>query len=114
MRLSKPDWEEYCKKSEVMREHGVQVGDVLICDEGARPKFHEYTKKPHVRITEYCLIDGTGPRFFVHGFRNGLVAYVPDFNQDCDETQVIPPGTEFRVVKKFEHSVVLKEVKRKE
>jgi len=94
------NWEEYCERASAMRERGVQVGDVLICDEGAQPKPHGFTGKPHVRIMEYCIVDGTGPRFFVHGFvRKGLVAYVPD--------KRIPPGTKLRVVKKFKSSVVL-------
>ena len=110
MRLSKSEWEEYCRESDAMRERGVQVGDVLICDEGARPKRHEYTKKPHVRITEHSIIDGTGPRFFIHGYRMGLVAYVPAFIQDQDETRTIEPGTKFRVVEKFKSSVVLEQI----
>jgi len=96
------NWEEYCEKASAMRERGVQVGDVLICDEGAQPKLHEFTGKPHVRIMEYSIIDGTGPRFFVHGYRRGLVAYVPG--------DKIPPGTKFRVATKFKSSVVLEEV----
>jgi len=105
--LSEPEWEKYRQKAAALRERGVQVGDVLMCDEGARPTPHAHTGKLCVRISEYCIIDGTGPRFFIHGYRRGLVAYVPDFVQDSDNTQVIPPGTKFRVVKKFESSVVL-------
>ena len=102
MRLSKLEWEEYCRESDAMRERGVQVGDILVCDEGATPQCHEYTKKPCVRITEHAIIDGTGPRFFIHGYRMGLVAYVPD--------EEIQPGAEFRVVEKFKSSVVLEQV----
>jgi len=101
-RLSVKDREEYNQKADAMRERGVRVGDVLVCDEGARPKRHECTGKFHVRIMEYCIIDDTGPRFFIHGFRRGLVAYVSD--------EVILPGTKFRVMRKFEHSVVLEPV----
>lgn len=103
-RLSNEEWEEYCQKADALRERGVQVGDILVCDEGARPKPHEYTGKLHVRISEYCLIDGTGPRFFVHGFQRGLVAYVLGVT---DETQMIAPETKLRVVEKFKSSVVL-------
>jgi hypothetical protein len=104
MRLSKEEWEAYCQKADALRERGVQVGDVLVCDEGARPKLHSHTGKLHVRVSEYCVIDGTGPRFFVHGFHRGLVAYVLGVT---DETQVIEPGAKLRVIKKFEHSVLL-------
>lgn len=100
--LSPSEWDKYCEKADAMRKRGVQVGDVLVCDEGARPRLHTHTGKPHVRILEHCVIDGTGPRFFVHGFQKGLVAYVPD-----DE---ILPGTKLRVAKKFEHSVVLEPI----
>lgn len=104
MRTNSPEWEEYCQKSAAMRKRGVQVGDILICDEGARPTPHQYTGKQHVRIMEYARIDGTGPRFFILNFRNGLVAYF-----DC-ETEIIQPGTKFRVIKKFAGSVVLQQV----
>lgn len=98
--LSKEAWDKYCQEADALRERGVLVGDVLVCDEGAQPRLHAHTQKPCVRISEYCVIDGTGPRFFVHGFHRGLVGYVPD------ETY-IEPGTKLRVTKKFEHSVVL-------
>lgn len=99
--LSPSEWDKYCKKADAMRKRGVQVGDVLICDEGAWPTPH-ITKKHCVRISEHCVIDGTGPRFFVHGFQKGLVAYVPD--------EEIPPGAKLRVVKHFGYSVVLERV----
>lgn len=105
--LNSKEWEAYCQKADALRERGVQVGDVLVCDAGARLEPHEHTGKLHVRISEYGVIDGTGPRFFVHGHYRGLVAYVPGVT---DETQVIAPGTKLRVVKKFEHSVVLESV----
>ena len=103
------DFEEYCKKSDALRERGVCVGDILICDEGARPTPHHHTRRLCVRVMEHCIIDGTGPRFFIHGHFKGLVAYVPDFVQDPDNTKTIQPGTEFQVVKKFASSVILKE-----
>lgn len=99
-RLNEEDWNEYCRKAEALRERGVQVGDVLCCDDGATPTLHPATNKPHVRISEYSIIDGTGPRFFVHGFAKGLVAYVPDGK--------IPAGAKLRVVDRFEKSAVLK------
>lgn len=107
--LSELEREKYCQKAEAMRQRGVRVGDVLTCDEGARPKPCAHTGKLCVRIMEYCIIDGTGPRFFIHGYQKGLVAYVPDFVQDSDNTQVIPPGTKFRVMKESPHSVVLRQ-----
>jgi len=100
--LNPGEWDKYCKKADALRERGVQVGDVLICDDGAEPRFHDLSGKFHVRISEYCVIDGTGPRFFVHGFQKGLVAYVLD--------EEILPGTKLRVMKKFERSVVLEPV----
>ena len=105
--LSKIDFEVYCKKADAMRERGVCVGDILICDEGARPIPHWYTGRPCVRVSEYCIIDGTGPRFFIHGHLKGLVAYVPDFVQD---SKCVQPGAKFQVVKKFASSIVIKEV----
>jgi len=103
--------EEYNRKFTAMRERGVQVGDILICDEGARPIPHYHTKRLHVRVTPYDIIDGTGPRFFIHGLKNGLVAYIPDFVQDSDNTQVIQPGAKFQVIKKLDSSIILREVK---
>jgi hypothetical protein len=100
--LSSGERDKYCEKADAMRKRGVQVGDVLICDDGAQPRLHDFSGKPHVRILEYCLIDGTGPRFFVHGYRRGLVAYVPN--------EKISPGTKLRVVRKSERSVVLEPV----
>jgi len=105
MQLNKEEWEQYWKDSDALRERGVLVGDVLVCDKGARLKPHPHTGKMCVRISEYCIIDGMGPRFFVHDGYKGLVAYVPEFK---DENQVIPAGTKLEVVKKFESSVVLK------
>ena len=67
------DFEAYCKKTDALRERGVQVGDILICNEGARPIPHQHTGRPCVRVSEYCIIDGTGPRFFIHGFIVGLL-----------------------------------------
>lgn len=93
-----------------MLERGVQVGDVLICDEGARPKSHHNTGRHHVRISPRSIIDDTEPRFFIHGFPQGLVAYVPEFVQDADNTQVIQPETKFRVMLKLISSVVLQQV----
>lgn len=55
--------EEYDQKFIEMLERGVQVDDVLICDEGARPKPHYHTKKLHVRVLPRSIIDDTGPRF---------------------------------------------------
>jgi len=93
----------YLQEAAKMRERGVQIGDILICDEGACPREHKYTGKPHVRIMEHCIIDNTGPRFFIHGFRHGLVAYVPN--------KTIQPGTTFQVVKNFGSSVELQQVR---
>ena len=87
MQLTNSEWKDYCQKSEALRERGVQVGDVLMCDEGARPKSHPHTGKLHVRIILNAIIERTGPRFFIHGYQRGLVAYVPGFIQDQDETQ---------------------------
>lgn len=104
------DFEAYCEKAKAMRERGIQIGDILICDEGAPPKPHRYTQRLCVRVMEYCIIDGTGPRFFIHGYSKGLVAYIPAFVQDEDNSNCIQPGTKFQVVKKFASSIVIKEV----
>lgn len=102
--------EGYNQKFQEMLDRGVQVDDVLICDEGARPRPHFVTKRLCVRVLPWCIIDGTGPRYFIHGLQKGLVAYVPEFVQDSDNTEVIQPGTKFRVIRKFDSSIILQEV----
>lgn len=101
--LSDDAWAEYCKKTDALLKRGVQVDDVLICDEGAKPKPHHVTGKMHVRVSYNCVIDGTGPRYFVHGCPRGIVAYVPEYSAD----NVIPAGTKLVVRKKFKSSVLL-------
>lgn len=97
--MSPSEFQEYCRKADAMRKLGVQVGDVLTCDEGAVARKHPQTGRLCVRISEYCVLDSTGPRFFVHGFHRGLVA-----NVQCGR---IPEGAKLRVVAKREKSVDL-------
>lgn len=101
--MSPTEWDVYCKKCDALMKRGPQVGDILLCDEGARPKPHHVTGKLCVRVRLLAIIEGPEPRLFVNGFKHGMVAYVPQF----DEARPIPAGTRLKVVARSTSSCVL-------